>query len=59
MLVGMDVEDEEVAPQQESFMDDLNRNCTLSTKQVTLIGPFHFLFNPNFFTYGEHTLYLS
>ncbi|KAG5609666.1 hypothetical protein H5410_020947 [Solanum commersonii] len=36
MLVGMDVEDEEVAPQQESsfaFVDDLNRNCTLSTKQ--------------------------
>ncbi|KAM3235494.1 vesicle transport protein SFT2B isoform X1 [Capsicum annuum] len=36
MLVGMDVEDEETAPQQESsfvFMDDLNRNCTLSTKQ--------------------------
>lgn len=34
MLVGMDVEDEEAAPQQESFMDDFNRNCTLSTKQV-------------------------
>ncbi|XP_055815120.1 uncharacterized protein LOC129884034 isoform X2 [Solanum dulcamara] len=36
MLVGMDVEDEAAAPQQESsfaFMDDLNRNCTLSTKQ--------------------------
>ncbi|XP_075098228.1 retrovirus-related Pol polyprotein from transposon TNT 1-94 isoform X1 [Nicotiana tabacum] len=33
MLVGMDVEDEEAAPQQESFMDDFNRNCTLSTKQ--------------------------
>lgn len=36
MLVGMDVEDEEAAPEQESsfsFMDDLNRNCTLSTKQ--------------------------
>ncbi|KAJ8563146.1 hypothetical protein K7X08_031598 [Anisodus acutangulus] len=30
MLVGMD---EEAVPQQESFMDDLNRNCTLSTKQ--------------------------
>lgn len=45
MLVGMDVEDEEAAPQQESsfaFMDDLNRNCTLSTKQVTLILKLHF-----------------
>ncbi|XP_059290167.1 uncharacterized protein LOC132043726 isoform X1 [Lycium ferocissimum] len=34
MLVGMDVEDEEsAASQQESFMDDFNRNCTFSTKQ--------------------------
>lgn len=38
MLVGMDVEDEEAAPQQESFMDDFNRNCTLSTKQVWNLG---------------------
>ncbi|CAN4114222.1 unnamed protein product [Withania somnifera] len=40
MLVGMDVEDEEAAPQQESsfaFVDDLNRNCTLSTKHVRVI----------------------
>ncbi|XP_009621347.1 uncharacterized protein LOC107811180 isoform X3 [Nicotiana tabacum] len=41
MLVGMDVEDEEAAPQQESFMDDFNRNCTLSTKQSMLV-----FFNP-------------
>lgn len=44
MLVGMDVEDEAAAPQQESsfaFMDDLNRNCTLSTKQVTVILKLH------------------
>lgn len=36
MLVGMEVEDEE-QPKEESsfaFMDDFNRNCTLSTKQV-------------------------
>ncbi|CAA3029368.1 vesicle transport protein SFT2B isoform X2 [Olea europaea var. sylvestris] len=35
MLVGMEVEDEE-QPKEESsfaFMDDFNRNCTLSTKQ--------------------------
>ncbi|KAM7513912.1 hypothetical protein LguiA_003495 [Lonicera macranthoides] len=36
MLVGMDVEDNESAVEEESsfaFMDDFNRNCTLSTKQ--------------------------
>lgn len=33
MLVGMDVEDEE-QQQESSFIDDFNRNCTLSTKQV-------------------------
>ncbi|KAJ9171041.1 hypothetical protein P3X46_019092 [Hevea brasiliensis] len=38
MLVGMEVEDEEQAPEPEdsssfSFMDDFNRSCTLSTKQ--------------------------
>lgn len=33
MLVGMEVEDEELQ-QESSFMDDFNRNCTLSTKQV-------------------------
>ncbi|KAJ4715096.1 Vesicle transport protein [Melia azedarach] len=32
MLVGMDAEDEESAP-AESFMDDFNRQCTLTTKQ--------------------------
>ncbi|KZV20228.1 hypothetical protein F511_01085 [Dorcoceras hygrometricum] len=33
MLVGMEVEDEEQLQQDSSFIDDLNRNCTLSTKQ--------------------------
>ncbi|XP_073142136.1 uncharacterized protein [Henckelia pumila] len=33
MLVGMDVEDEEQQQQDSSFIDDFNRNCTLSTKQ--------------------------
>ncbi|KAI3450952.1 hypothetical protein Pfo_007617 [Paulownia fortunei] len=32
MLVGMEVEDEE-QQQESSFIDDFNRNCTLSTKQ--------------------------
>ncbi|KAL8477891.1 hypothetical protein ACS0TY_029976 [Phlomoides rotata] len=32
MLVGMEVEDEELQ-QESSFIDDFNRNCTLSTKQ--------------------------
>lgn len=35
MLVGMDAEDEESAP-AESFMDDFNRQCTLTTKQVLI-----------------------
>lgn len=38
MLVGMDVEEQQAPALEEnssfSFMDDLNRNCTLSTKQV-------------------------
>lgn len=37
MLVGMEVEDEQRAAEEESslsFMEDLNRNCALSTKQV-------------------------
>ncbi|XP_042026402.1 vesicle transport protein SFT2B-like [Salvia splendens] len=36
MLVGMEVDDEEEQQQQQessSYMDDFNRNCTLSTKQ--------------------------
>ncbi|EEF44535.1 vesicle transport protein SFT2B [Ricinus communis] len=35
MLVGLEVEDEEPAAAEESasFLDDFNRNCTLSTKQ--------------------------
>ncbi|KAH0923277.1 hypothetical protein HID58_023295 [Brassica napus] len=36
MLVGMEVEDEERAAEEESslsFMEDLNRNCALTTKQ--------------------------
>ncbi|XP_011083228.1 vesicle transport protein SFT2B [Sesamum indicum] len=32
MLVGMEVDDEE-QHQESSFLDDFNRNCTLSTKQ--------------------------
>ncbi|KAK4417467.1 Vesicle transport protein SFT2A [Sesamum alatum] len=32
MLVGMEV-DEEEQQQESSFLDDFNRNCTLSTKQ--------------------------
>ncbi|KAL0448272.1 UNVERIFIED_CONTAM: Vesicle transport protein SFT2A [Sesamum latifolium] len=32
MLVGMEVDDEE-QNQESSFLDDFNRNCTLSTKQ--------------------------
>lgn len=37
MLVGMEVEDEQRAAEEErslSFMEDLNQNCALSTKQV-------------------------
>ncbi|KAA8531279.1 hypothetical protein F0562_005988 [Nyssa sinensis] len=35
MLVGMEVEDEAAAEEESSFafIDDFNRNCTLSTKQ--------------------------
>ncbi|EPS66821.1 hypothetical protein M569_07955, partial [Genlisea aurea] len=35
VLVGMEVEDEELQqePEFSSFMDEINRNCTLSTKQ--------------------------
>lgn len=33
MLVGLEVEDEE-EQQEPSLIDDFNRNCTLSTKQV-------------------------
>lgn len=43
MLVGMEVDDEESTDVNNStdessfsFMDDFNRNCTLSTKQVFL-----------------------
>lgn len=34
ILVGMEVDEEEVAENNSSFMDDFNRQCTLSTKQV-------------------------
>lgn len=34
MLVGMEVEEEETTTASDSFIDDFNRNCTLSTKQV-------------------------
>ncbi|KAL8171830.1 hypothetical protein V2J09_023634 [Rumex salicifolius] len=33
ILVGMEVEDEESLAQEDSFMDEFNRNCSLSTKQ--------------------------
>ncbi|KAF4359115.1 hypothetical protein F8388_005224 [Cannabis sativa] len=34
MLVGMEVDEEEASAQQsDSFIDDFNRNCTLSTTQ--------------------------
>jgi len=45
-MVGMDVEDEEqqAAALENSnsfaFMDDFNRNCTLSTTQVFYFAPF-------------------
>jgi hypothetical protein len=51
MLVGMEVSDEESAAVNAStdessfsFMDDFNRNCTLSTKQVCSFFLFSFLF---------------
>lgn len=50
MLVGMDVEDEEseaaaTAENNSSFafMDDFNRQCTLSTKQVLNLIFYHLL----------------
>jgi len=48
IMVGMDVEDEEqqAAALDNSnsfaFMDDFNRNCTLSTTQVITSAPFLF-----------------
>ncbi|KAG9457032.1 hypothetical protein H6P81_001540 [Aristolochia fimbriata] len=33
ILVGMEVEEEEVAEENSSFFDDFDRQCTLSTKQ--------------------------
>ncbi|KAH9664613.1 Vesicle transport protein [Citrus sinensis] len=45
MLVGMDVEDEESAVENDSnsfaFIEDFNRQCTLTTKQSLLV-----FFNP-------------
>lgn len=43
MIVGMEVDEEQQEEESSSsfaFMDDFNRNCTLSTKQV----PFLFFF---------------
>lgn len=41
MLVGMEVDDEEQLQQQDSsYIDDFNRNCTLSTTQVYTILDF-------------------
>lgn len=36
ILVGMDV-DEEEAVEESSFIDDFNRQCTLTMKQVLLL----------------------
>lgn len=44
MLVGMDVEDEEsaaAAQENSSFMDDFNRQCTLTTQQVHNLTVYH------------------
>ncbi|KAF3562658.1 hypothetical protein DY000_02011410 [Brassica cretica] len=44
MMVGMEVEEEQRAAEEESslsFMDDLNRDCALTTKQSMLV-----FFNP-------------
>lgn len=44
MLVGMDVDDEESAVENDSssfaFIDDFNRQCTLTTKQVQVFSFF-------------------
>lgn len=43
MLVGMESEDEESAPVAEtSYMDDFNRQCTLTTKQVLFFRYYSF-----------------
>lgn len=36
ILVGMDVDDEEEAVAESSLIDDFNRQCTLTMKQVHL-----------------------
>ncbi|KAL5714672.1 hypothetical protein ACHQM5_016601 [Ranunculus cassubicifolius] len=33
MLVGMEVDEETATAQEEGFMDEFNRNCTLTTQQ--------------------------
>ena len=49
MLVGVEVDDERQAStatiddgSSSWFMDDFNRNCTLSTKQVIFLPPCEF-----------------
>lgn len=40
MIVGMEVDEEQQEEESSSsfaFMDDFNRNCTLSTKQVPFL----------------------
>lgn len=47
MLVGMEVEEESASPALDpggtSFMDDFNRQCTLTTQQVSSPPPFFFM----------------
>lgn len=49
IMVGMDAEDEDQqaaalnSSNSFAFMDDFNRNCTLSTTQVFYFAPFLFL----------------
>lgn len=39
ILVGMEVDEEAADESSMSFMDDFNRNCTLSTQQVPIFFP--------------------
>nr|CAB3446948.1 unnamed protein product [Digitaria exilis] len=41
MLVGMEVDEESALPppEEQSFFDDINRNCTLNTTQASTHAP--------------------
>ncbi|RZC49067.1 hypothetical protein C5167_017492 [Papaver somniferum] len=53
IMAGIDVEeDEEAAAEEESFMDEFNRQCTLSTKQSMLVF-FHPIKFGITFTFGN------